>query len=260
MAIQDTNTAGADSFWLNLTAESIYTSSDKREKSVKDLNSLILWTFGLFAAGTGGFLSIFGGIKDFDQYALISFAIAFFFLCLAYFCSNRALYPVAKTLHPADVASIKTAFTETTKKQIQRFQWASGFAAFGFFCLASGIFFQFWSLSKPKTQTPATVLSFNTKVEKRGDSTFIPVTIMERSKQSVDLSFIDNSSLDSSLNNKKILFNRVFLTDTTGRLYYSYHVQNDSIKTIIVKATFRHKATTDSLEEKSTLIKVILKK
>jgi hypothetical protein len=233
MPIDSNNTPGDDRFWLNLAAETIYGSPQKREDSVKGLTSLIVWTFGLFAAGTGGFLSIFGGIRDFSFNTLIAFSFAFFFLCLAYYLANRALYPVAKSLIPADVSSIKTAFSETTTKQTVRFQWASCFTAIGFFCLAAGIFFQFWSLSKPIHPKLSPEYYMNTKVERRGDSIFIPVTIVNNKTHAVELSIINNSNLDSISNNKKILFKRVFLTDTAGRLYYSYHLSCDTLKNVI---------------------------
>jgi len=260
MAINDEVTPGSDSFWLNMSAESIYNSFAKREASVKSLITIILWTFGLFAAGTGGFLSIFGGIKDFDGWALFALGIAFFFLCLAYFFANRALYPIASLFRPAEVKGFQEAFSETTKTQTERFRTASGFTAAGFFFLAFGIFLQFRSLSKPKPVCNIPTISLQASIEKRGDSVNVPVTAMSKGRQAVELYFYNSTNIDSITNNiKKLIFNRVFKTDSLGRLYYSYYVPSDTIKAIIVKATFREMSKPDSVEEKTKAIKLIIK-
>jgi hypothetical protein len=163
--------------------------------------------------------------------------------------ANRALYPVPKALNPAEAGSIKTAFSETVKKQTERFKWAAGFTATGFFFLALGILLAFWTVKKPYAEKPMLTFYMKTGVEKAGDSINIPVTIMDKKNEAITLSFINTGSFDSAGNIKKLLFSKVCYTDTSGRLYYSYHVKCDSIKKILVKATVKQIATADTLIE-----------
>jgi len=235
MAIADTNSAGDSPFWLNLAAEQVYGSGEKRENSVKGLTTVILWTFGLFASG--GMLSIFGGIKELDFWALVSFGIAFFFLSLAYMLANRALYPVAKELNPAEVSSVKKAFSEAVIKQTERFKWAAGFTAMGFFFLAGGILLAFWTAKKTCTEKPVTQLYVKTGVEKINDTAFIPVTILNKEKSTVVLSFFDTDVKKDSLIKDTLLYSGIYYTDSTGRFYYSYKVNNKNVKNVRVRAT-----------------------
>jgi hypothetical protein len=263
MAIHEENTAGKDSFWLNWAAETIYYSGDKREVSVKTLITVITWTFGLFAAGTGGLLSIFGGVREFNPLALLSFGVAFFFLSLAYFFAHRALFPIAKSFRPAEVAGIKAGFSEVVIKQTKRFRFAAGFTATGFFFLATAIFLQFWSVSKEKEKSAQKYsYAVSAAVEKRGDTIFVPITATGKPLQPVQLNIYKTSHPDSIGSTKsKSLESKIFRSDNTGRFYFSYPVNPmDSVKIMVMQVVFREKGTADSLEEISKAIRVIINK
>ncbi len=115
MAIESTNIV-SEKFWLNLAAEQIYSSFEKRAASVKSLQTIILWTYGLFTA-SGFVSSIFKDISAFPDCSLILFGIAFFLLTFAYALSNEAQYPVTSSFHPNDTVAIAESFSAAVKKQ-----------------------------------------------------------------------------------------------------------------------------------------------
>jgi hypothetical protein len=244
-----------------MAAESIYNSAEKRTKSVESLKTVIVWAFTLFSVG-GFAVSLFGKLNEFHTYALISFGIAFFMLTIAYVQAGRAEYPVVNEYNPNEAKDIKKALSNVVAAQSERFKWASGITSIGFFFLAIGLLIQFGAVKKETKEIEKVSSSFDMKVgvERRGDNVFIPMTIMSKKNERVEISIINDTSLVFSADPKKLLFNQAFYTDSIGRLYYSYTMEQDTIKTLLVKATIQQKNEGDVLVEQSKVIRVKIKK
>jgi hypothetical protein len=259
MAINDTNIAN-DNFWLNMAAESAYSSSEKRTKSVESLKAIIIWAFALFSAGGFAF-TLFGSLKEFDTYALLCFGAAFFLLTIAYVQAGRAQYPVAQSYNPLAPAEIKTAISEVVKTQANRFKWASGITSVAFFFLATGFLVEFGTVKNKKTETARPEKSFfvKTGLEKRNDSVYVPVTVMAKKNATVMLTFI-KSAAGAVEDPKNTQVSGIFYADSTGNFYHTYATAKDSAKNIFVKVTVIQSVNADTTHEQSDIIKLAIPK
>jgi len=264
MAIEDKKIA-SETFWLNIAAENIYSSFEKRATSVGNLKKVIEWAFAIFT--TTGFVGgTFGvTITGFNIISLVSFGIAFCLLVIAYVLAGKAHYPVAKTYHPNDVADISKAFGEAVAEQTKQFKRASGVTILGFFFLAFGILFLF-RYAKQQPSPPVKViinpLLIKAGIEKRNDSVFIPVTAM--AEKDTSLKNTNNTvilSISAIRNGKDFsLCNNPYKLDTAGRFFYSYQVP-DSAKaydTFLVRVGVS-RVMGDVTTERFTSVKVIKK-
>jgi hypothetical protein len=248
MPIDGKNKPNED-FWQNIASESIYNSSEKITASTTALKTVITWAFGIFAVGGFSF-SVFGNsLKEYNFYALISFGIAFFLLTIAYALASQAQYPVAKKFNDSQPVEIKAAFSEVVATQSKFFKAAAAITITGVFLIAVGILIQFGNIKKTNAVKHERLSYIKAGVEKRSDSTFIPVTLVDKENAAVTLSFFDNGIKKDTL-----LYTGVYYTDAGGRLYYSYRVINDSIKKVLVKATVRLSESADTLFEQTRMI------
>lgn len=240
-----------EDFWQNLASESIYNSAEKIAGASTALKTVITWAFGIFSVG-GFSLTVFGNLlKDYNWWALIIFGIAFFLLTIAYALASQAQYPIAKKYNDAVPAEIKAAFSEVVSTQSKFFKTASTVTILGVFLIALGILIQFGNIKKSGAVKTEPLSYLKTGVEKRGDSVFIPVTLVDKAKTAVALSFFHTGIKKDSL-----LYSGVYYTDAAGRLYYSYRIINDSIKKVLVKATVRLSESADSLFEQTRIVNV----
>ena len=253
MAITDKHIAG-ETFWLNIAAENIYSTFEKRATSVKNLKLVIEWAFRLFL--TGGFvLSIFGSIENFNLISLVLFGIAFFFLTASYALASQAQYPVTKEYHPNDVSDISIAFSSAVKTQADFFKWAAGMTLTGFFFLALAILFLFYKAKKPPEVVKITVnpLLLRTSIEKKEGNYFIPVSIMTLPDSKIDLTI---TGVKDGENN--VLYTQPFLADTTGRISYSYPLTTKEFDTFFVRAGIQESEAETTIE-RFTTVKIIRK-
>jgi hypothetical protein len=241
MAITDKYIAN-ETFWLNIAAENIYSSFEKRAASVSYLKKVIEWAFAIFT--TTGFVGgTFGvSINGFSIISLVCFGFAFSFLVFAYVLAGKAQYPVAKTYHPNDVADISKAFGQAVTEQTKQFKIASKVTIWGFLFLAFGVLFMFWHANQPPCKPKEVMINpliLKAGIEKRNDSVFIPVTAMAAK----DTSLKDTNNIItlyiSVIRKEKdsIICNKPYKLDTAGHFFYSYLVP-DSVKacdTFIVK-------------------------
>jgi hypothetical protein len=261
MAIADKNIAN-ENFWCNLSAENIYSSADRRQKSVDALKAIILYAFGLFSVG-GFMLNIFGAVKDFDSSALYAFGIAFFLLTVAYFLAGQAQFPAEAKYKQADPVEIAEAHNKSVRQQSRWFRGAAAVTGVAFFSLAIGILIQFATVKDKKTAAspPAPDLILKTGMEKKGDTIFIPVTAQWKKNEPIHLSYIKTETVKSGNTSTYVetpFFSRTFYADTAGRLFYSLPIlPKDSIKTLIVRASIQ-KTTADTTIEKNTSVKLSL--
>jgi len=223
MAIEDKKIA-SETFWLNIAAESIYTTFEKRAAGVKNLKEVIAWAFAIFSA-TGFVGSVFGkAIENFNDKSLWCFGIAFFLLTFGYVFAGQAQYPVIKTYHPNDVSDISKAFGEAVKTQSKYFGIAAATTMLGFFFVAMAILFLFkHAKEKPKPEIKEAIiipLLVKTSVVKKGDTCFIPVTVMTKP----DANDVSISISAFKGDKDSVLLNGTFETDTSGRVFISHPI------------------------------------
>lgn len=244
MAINETNIT-SDNFWLNMAAEAVYSAAQKRSKSVENLKTAISWGFGLFSI-SGFVIALFGPVKEYDSKALICFGIAFAMLTVAYIVASNAEFPVMESFNTNVTDEIKNAFSETVKKQTEIFKWAAGVAAVAFFLIVAGILVQ--TTFKKEILKPVIIKMppafIKAGFEKNGKVNTIPVTIMADKTQPITLSFIN-----ATKNPNNLLFEETYYTDSIGRLYYSYKIPTDSIKSIAVRVIIKEKQIADTVIE-----------
>ncbi len=212
----------SERFWLNMAAESISSSFEKRAASAKKLKELLIWAFGLLAL-TGFVGSIFGGVKTFPLVSLIFFGIGYALLTIAHVLAGEAEYPVTQKFHPNDTEDIAKAFSVAVKQQSAFFKWATGITFLGFLCIAMAILFLFFKvLEKPVVKKEDLYpLTVNASVIKVNDSTLkVPVTI-------ITVPVIDtvDIAIFYGKNKETLLFNEAYKTDTAGRIYTSCQVK-----------------------------------
>jgi hypothetical protein len=230
MAIENKNIA-ADNFWLNIAAENIYASFEKRKKSVEDLNKVILWAFGVFTAGGFG-LIFFKNLKDLNVISLWCFGFAYFFLVFAYLISNSAQYPIATNYNPLSVLEIQNTFEKAVIEQAKRFTLASILTFVGFGFLAFAILNAFISSKFEAVKIVALPgLSLKTDIVFIGDSAFVPLAVNTKKNSQVTISIL------YGVDRAKLLFSRPFLTDSSGKLSYTYPLIGDTIEEINVEAS-----------------------
>ncbi|HMI79316.1 MAG TPA: hypothetical protein VK484_11015 [Ferruginibacter sp.] len=249
-----------EDFWINLSAESIYGSSERMVKAGETLKTVITWAFGIFTVG-GFALTIFGtNLKTYDHYGLYLFGGAFFLLTIAQILIVKSQAPVTISYNPYDPVQINIIFVEKVRTQSAIFNWAMGIAFTAFFLLAAGILIQFAALTKKDEEKKCPpFLIVNTGIEKRANATSIPVTVeYKKDKNPIQVTI---TNLTTGTNNPlpvnsplRLLVDTVFYTDKAGKLYYSYKLAVDSVKTLLVKITAREKDSTNNFQELSKLI------
>lgn len=262
MAIGDKNNSTNPDFWMNLAAEHIYNSADRRTASVEALKAVILWAFGIFSAG-GFTLTMFGALKDFDTYALYSFGIAFFLLTSAYYIASEAQFPRVEKFKLGEPGKIADAYSNTVKSQSAIFKVASAITGIAFFFLAAGLLIEFYTIKNNNQQQ--TIVSTNDPfikagVENRGNLTYIPVSIEWKKNEPVQLTYIKTTSKKgSNIIQETTLFNQVFYTDTLGRIFHSYPLSiKDAVKNLTLKVTVTPKSTKDTTIERTMYLKLSL--
>jgi hypothetical protein len=250
-----------EDFWINLSAETIYGSSERVAKAADTLKTVITWAFGVFSVG-GFTLTVFGdSLKDYNQTALLLFGFAFALLTIAQILIARAQSPFSKKYLDTDPVEIKKTFSEATVTQIRAFRLAMGVSFTGFLLLAIGILVQFANLkTKEKDIKEPVVLLLKTGIEKRSDTISIPVTVQFKANAPIQVT-ITNLTVDPAKpvpesSPVRLLYNNVFYTDTSGRMYFSYRLDTTLVKTVLVKATAREKDSAGNLEEIAKLVTV----
>ena len=247
-------------FWQNLAAEHIYNSADRRTASVEALKAVISWAFTIFSLG-GFALTLFGQLKDFDQNALIAFGIAFFLLTLAYYVASRAQFPSVEKFKLGDSRAIADAYSNTVRLQAVTFRWAAAFTGLGFFFFASGLLIQFGTV-KQNSKLASDVISeipfIKATVEKRGDTTYVPVTINWQKSQPLTLMYIKLSSAKGSASLKETpLLTQVLHTDSTGAVFCSLRLaEKDSVQNLIIRTITKQKSVKDTTIERTISIRL----
>lgn len=206
----------SEKFWLNLAAQSITTSFEKRAAGAKRLKDLITWAYGLLAA-TGIIGSIFGEVKTFPIESLIAFGVGYALLTIAYGLAGEAEYPVTKNYHPNDTEAIANAFSEAVKYQTNYFKAAAVVAFAGLAGIAFAILFLFFSAKEkaPVAKEELYPIVVNSSVIRTNDSLLkIPVTIM-----TVPVADTVSIAILSGKNKEIVLFKEAYKTDTAGRIY-----------------------------------------
>ncbi len=249
MAVENENIV-SEKFWLNLAAENIYNSFEKRVASVTRLKEVIVWAFTLFT--TGGFvIGVFGKVSEFPYYSLYLFGAGFALLTLAYVLAGEAQYPVTQQYHPNDTEGIARVFSAAVNKQSAFFKLAAGITFLGFLAIAFAILFLFSDAKKPVTVVKSEMypLTVITSLQKKDSLYAIPLTVMTLPKAEVYV------SIRAGKEKEKLLFNEVYKADTTGRLYQSFTVSEDS-ELYWIKAGIRPVNKTDTIIETSKTIRL----
>lgn len=141
-----------EDFWINLSAESIYGSSERIAKAGETLKTVITWAFGIFTVG-GFALTVFGtNFKSYSPWGLYLFGTAFFLLTIAQVFIVKSQAPVTKEYNDQDPAEVKKVFVEKVRVQSAIFSWAMGITFTAFFLLAAGILIQFAALTKKEVE------------------------------------------------------------------------------------------------------------
>ena len=232
MAIGDKNEA-QQPFWLNYAAESIYASFEKLNSANANLQKLILWAFGIFS--TGGFIIILiSNHITFNRFSLICFAIAFFFLTLAYYFTIKASFPSLEAINPLNQTSIETGYSNAIKAMRRHFQIANATTLIGFLFLAFGILFQFLYT---KDHKECSGLVLKTGIEQKGTLYLIPVTINFEPSKPIRV-LIKEDSKDTGQQKISIVDN-IYYTDTSGKLATSFLIPQStgSNRKFLVKAS-----------------------
>jgi hypothetical protein len=252
MSIADKNMADED-FWCNLAAESIYSSADRRSKSVEALKGVITWAFGLFTTG-GFFLGLFGKINDTNPVALVSLGIGFSLLTIAYSQAYKAQYPVPETFRPLVPEDVLNAFKSAVVAQSKLFKQAVTITSAGITFIAIGILIAFGTIkpsTPPKMTAPPSGLVIRTGVEKKGGLVYVPVIMMGKPNDLVDLSLINTTPISGAKDSAKtgrLLSGLPMYADTAGRLYYSFSFKPaDTIKTLLLIVDRRESKIKDTL-------------
>lgn len=183
-----------ESFWINLSAESIYGSSEKISKATETLKTVITWAFAIFSVGGLG-LSAFGNsFKDYDSCTLFCLGVGFSLLTICYFLSSYAQFPVAKKYKDTHPVEIKQVFSNRVKTQSFFFKLATGLTFLGLFCIALAILLQFNHMKENAIESnkkaSSSLIVIMTGVERKNDTTDIPVTITNVKTKKIILSFI----------------------------------------------------------------------
>ncbi len=236
----------SEKFWLNLAAESITTSFEKRTAGAKRLKDLVTWAYGLLAA-TGVIGSLFGEVKTFPIESLIFFGAGYALLTIAYGLAGEAEYPVTRNYHPNDMEAIANAFSEAVKYQTKYFKAAAVVGFAGLASISFAILFLFFSAKEkaPVVKEELYPMVVNSSVIRINDSLLkIPVTIMTvPGADTVSISIL------SGKNKELVLFKEAFKTDTAGRLYTACPVKwvkGDSSQ-VWLHTTIRIPDNTDSV-------------
>ena len=219
-----------DIFWANYAADKIYTSFERRAKSVDNLQAFIKWTFSLFT-GSGLILTYFGK-GDIGGQVLVILGAGFFLLMAGYYFAANCGFPITENINPNEALSIKKAYSDAIRKSDRNFNLANIVTMLGAFALALGILLQFNEgadkkkkddekaaiLAAAKT-VPHRALMLNAYLQKSGDDLLVPF-ITRGDKNSVVS--IRISAVDSFMANKIYpakdteLFSGSFPADTAG--------------------------------------------
>jgi hypothetical protein len=253
MAVESTNIV-SEKFWLNLAAEQIYSTFEKRAASVKSLQTIILWTYGLFTA-SGFVSSIFKDVSAFPDSSLFLFGGAFFLLTIAYALSNEAQNPVTSKFHPNDTVGIANSFSTAVKKQADYFKWASGITLLGFFLFALALLFLFKDKADAKKKVKDEIkTSATVKIgieQKETLNKIIPVTISTGKGKLIQITIQDESK------SNELILDSVFYADAKGNFYASFPVATTKdIKNLLVKATIKQSDSSDISFYESTIVKL----
>jgi hypothetical protein len=248
MPINDTNISN-DDFWLNIAAESIYNTYEKRIKAIENLQKLIGWATGLFS--TSSFLFYFfpkaGGLEG---KALYFFYLAIAFLVVGYFFSSASGFPSPSKYNPNDPNEIKDKFSKSVVTSTILFNISVLFVFAGFLCIALGIIKQV-APAERQAIAEKKEIKVMADLEVRGDSTFIPVLIENATslKARAIVRGFKTSFIASKTNPVILVENGLYPADTLGRVFLSIYVKDKNLKFFDMSISFTQiKSTTEVTE------------
>lgn len=229
MAITDKNLA-SENFWLNIAAESIYDTYNRRAKAVENLQKLIAWGLGLFT--TGSFLIFFfpkaEGLSD---QTFRYFCIAIALLVLGYFLASVSGFPLPSKYNPNDPVDIKKKFVRGVVISSITFSFSIVFVFAGFLFIATGIFQQ-GGTPRAKAAAPKKELQVVASLQVHADSTYIPVVVNHAPslQARIIIRAYKSGYQVSKTNPEVVLENGLFLADSAGHVAISRFVPNASLK------------------------------
>lgn len=229
MAITDQNLA-SENFWLNIAAESIYDTYNRRAKAVENLQKLIAWGMGLFT--TGSFLIYFFPKADgLSQQTFQYFCIAIGMLVLGYFLASVSGFPLPSKYNANDPADIKIKFTRGVIISSVTFSFSILFVFAGFLFIALGIFQQ-GSTPRTTPAEPKKELQVAASLQTHADSTYLPVIIShtKAAYARIIIRAYKSGYQVSKTNLETVLENGLFPADSSGHIAVSRYVGNASLR------------------------------
>ncbi|WP_426330069.1 hypothetical protein [Pedobacter sp. R-06] len=218
-------------FWSNLTAERIYTSTDRAKDACDRLQKLIGWVFGIYSTIT--FASVIWGKKeDWNVFALLFMGASFAILIFSYWESAKASFPEKTTVLTGNQASEQKAYEDIIEKFTTHFKLAMRLCFFGISSYCIGLIIQF---SMPSVEK---VFAKKDPGKKKSDTLEVMYHVFPE-KKTIGLYITSrknsmvliNIETDTVINGKKVTRNAFGINDgtCTGKVVFIDSSLNTSI-------------------------------